>query len=433
MFSQLFLLSLRGDVLIFKDFRNDIGRWTTESFFRASAKGDEPIFSIDGIQFIYTKHNGMYFVLVAKTNVSPSLSLELLNCVAMVIKDYCGVLNEEAVRNNFMLIYEIVDEVVDFGYPQGSSSEELIAFIKTNPILARPKKSSIFPDFITPTTTSSDNANQSITIIEQKKENEIFVDLLEKITVHFGASGQTSLAEIEGTILVRNYIKGRIKLMLGLNEGLTIGEKPEQMTHEILCLDQCNFHECCQFTKWDTDRTLVCNPPCGEFALVKYRYTEPFTPPFKIVSFVEEPGHDQLDIFIKLSSEFPPDQNANKVVLKCQLPKSTVSASCELERDADARSYEFDSITKSLIWKLGKVIGGYTTSVKIKLNLANAIGNFKREVGPIGMEFEFPMYRISPMQIRYLCAMENEKVLNARKWVRSITKAESYISRVNTK
>ena len=45
--------------------------------------------------------------------------LELLNRIARVIKDYCGVLSEESIRKNFILVYELLDEMLDFGYVQG--------------------------------------------------------------------------------------------------------------------------------------------------------------------------------------------------------------------------------------------------------------------------------------------------------------------------
>ena len=41
------------------------------------------------------------------------------------LKDFCGVLSEEAMRKNFILIYELLDEVIDFGYPQLTSVEIL--------------------------------------------------------------------------------------------------------------------------------------------------------------------------------------------------------------------------------------------------------------------------------------------------------------------
>jgi len=268
-------------------------------------------------------------------------------------------------------------------------------------------------------------------IKNRKKKDEIFVDLLEKITVHIGPNGQVNLAEVEGAIIIKSFIKGRPKIKMGLNEDLLIGKTPDQMNYGKLCLDQCNFHECCNFTEWDIDRTLVFYPPDGEFALIKYRCTDAFDSPFKIYSFLEDPGHNQLDVIIKLCTEFPNELNANKVKLSCKLPRSTVSASGELEAN-DTSTYEFDSKNKTIVWNLGKMRGSYTTQIRIKLNLEDSIGNFKREVGPIGLDFEIPMYRCSQMQIRYLRALENEKELKPYRWVRSITKSDSYMARIDT-
>jgi AP-4 complex subunit mu-1 len=39
-----------------------------------------------------------------------------------VIKDYCGVVSEESIRRNFILIYELLEEILDFGYAQSSST-----------------------------------------------------------------------------------------------------------------------------------------------------------------------------------------------------------------------------------------------------------------------------------------------------------------------
>ena len=44
-------------------------------------------------------------------NVSPNFIIELLNRLTRVFKDYCGVLSEESIRKNFILIYELLDEV----------------------------------------------------------------------------------------------------------------------------------------------------------------------------------------------------------------------------------------------------------------------------------------------------------------------------------
>ena len=52
-------------------------------------------------------------------------------------QDYCGLLSEEAVRKNFVLLYELLDEVVDYGYPQNSSSEALKEFVLNEPTVLK--------------------------------------------------------------------------------------------------------------------------------------------------------------------------------------------------------------------------------------------------------------------------------------------------------
>ena len=78
-------------------------------------------------------------------NMSPALGIEILNRLLKIIKDYCGMLTEEAVRRNFSLIYELLDEAIvrllsspnpqDFGYPQDTSSEALVQFVHNKPVV----------------------------------------------------------------------------------------------------------------------------------------------------------------------------------------------------------------------------------------------------------------------------------------------------------
>lgn len=113
-------MSLRGDIIINRDFRSELIKITPEIFYRNVKlyKGDAPpLFNIEGINFAYIKKAGLYIVCTSRFDVCPSIQLEILNRVCKIIKDYCGIMNEEAIRKNFVLIYEILDEVIDFGYP----------------------------------------------------------------------------------------------------------------------------------------------------------------------------------------------------------------------------------------------------------------------------------------------------------------------------
>jgi len=68
--------------------------------------------NIDGVNYFHVKVAGLLFVATTRVNVSPSLVLELLQRIARVIKDYLGVLNEDSFRKNFVLVYELLDEVI---------------------------------------------------------------------------------------------------------------------------------------------------------------------------------------------------------------------------------------------------------------------------------------------------------------------------------
>jgi AP-4 complex subunit mu-1 len=112
MLSQLFILSPRGDVIIRKDWLGDVPRNSAETFYRHCRfwDGDEgapPVFAVDGITYLHTKEGGLQILGTTRQNVSPSLYLEFLRRLCTIIKDYCGMINEDAVRKNFALIYEV--------------------------------------------------------------------------------------------------------------------------------------------------------------------------------------------------------------------------------------------------------------------------------------------------------------------------------------
>jgi hypothetical protein len=41
------------------------------------------------------------------------------------LQDYFGELEEESIRDNFVIIYELMDETMDFGYPQTTEAKIL--------------------------------------------------------------------------------------------------------------------------------------------------------------------------------------------------------------------------------------------------------------------------------------------------------------------
>ncbi|CAN0539271.1 unnamed protein product, partial [Scytosiphon promiscuus] len=53
------------------------------------------------------------------------------------------------IRKNFILVYELLDETLDYGYPQGTSTETLRNHVRNEPILVDSVKSSRLPSVST--------------------------------------------------------------------------------------------------------------------------------------------------------------------------------------------------------------------------------------------------------------------------------------------
>ena len=52
-----------------------------------------------------------------------------MHSLCKVLTEYFKVLEEESVRDNFVIIYELFDELIDFGYPQFTDSKILQEYI----------------------------------------------------------------------------------------------------------------------------------------------------------------------------------------------------------------------------------------------------------------------------------------------------------------
>ena len=57
--------------------------------------------------------------------------LAYLYRLAEVLKDYFRELEEESIRDNFVITYELLDEMMDNGFPQTTEVKILREYIKT--------------------------------------------------------------------------------------------------------------------------------------------------------------------------------------------------------------------------------------------------------------------------------------------------------------
>eukprot|EP00927_Polykrikos_kofoidii_P030381 TRINITY_DN2613_c0_g2_i1.p1 TRINITY_DN2613_c0_g2~~TRINITY_DN2613_c0_g2_i1.p1 ORF type:complete len:477 (+),score=75.60 TRINITY_DN2613_c0_g2_i1:100-1431(+) len=442
MISQFYVLSLRGDPIITRDFRGDVVKGTAEIFFRKVKfwQGDAPpIFNLDGVSYVFIKKSGLYFVATTGQNVSPCAVVELLTKMSKVFKDFCGILNEESIRKNFVLIYELLDEMIDYGHPQTTNTEHLKSCIHNEAVVVdQPHTGLHFPKW-NPRTLSSSAVQRPVGPVQndskRKKKNEIFVDILERITVLMNANGFVLNSAIDGSIQLKSFLMGSPELKLALNEDINIKNLSLGNSYGgygAVTLDDCNFHECVNLDEFADYKTLSFLPPDGEFAVMNYRVAGDFRVPFRIFPVMETPSPHRVEITIKVRADMQEQNFGANVQVSCVLPKTTATCSTSLGTPS-GQSAEFLPAENKLVWTIKKFPAGTECFIQAKITLTAPNPNsqsVRKEVGPVSLNFEIPMYNVSNLQVRYLRISENTpKSYNPCRWVRYVTQSFSYVCR----
>jgi AP-4 complex subunit mu-1 len=79
----------------------------------------------------------------------------------------------------------------------------------------------------------------SVSVSSKTNQNEIFIDIYEKINILFNSSGYVINSSIDGCIQMKSYLLGNPALKLLLNDDITMAESN---TPGSIVLDDCNFH-----------------------------------------------------------------------------------------------------------------------------------------------------------------------------------------------
>ncbi|XP_065052428.1 uncharacterized protein LOC135681755 [Rhopilema esculentum] len=445
MLSQFFILSSRGDTLVFRDYRRDIVKGSAEIFFQklnASNKDEaNPVFTVEGTHFIFVKKYGLYFVAATKTtNVSPTYVVELLNRIASICKDYCGVLNEESIRWNFTLIYEILDEVLDFGYPQITSTEQLKSFVFHDVHMVKDSEgaskqatgSNLFGSDKLTLPSNASNVSVHSTTKKGGRKNEVFIDVLERLTVLFAADGNLIRSEIDGCIQVKSFLAGNPEIRIGLNEDIVFGHPGAVAgSHRSIVFDDYSLHEKVDADMLEKNRQLNIDPPDGEFNAMSYRITGNFPKPlpFRLYPYIDEAEDGKsINVQLKLCCELPTSNSVANVIVRLPVPRSTLSTSHEVT--TGSKTAQFKANEKCIIWGIKKMLGGREHFAKFKIILPGPGTSARQEIGPISVDFEIPMYVCSGLSIRYLKVNERNNLYTPMRWIRLITHCDSFVQRL---
>ncbi|KAM6985859.1 AP-4 complex subunit mu-1 [Aplochiton taeniatus] len=442
MISQVFILSSQGDHLIYKDFRGEAGKEAINIFYEkvTALTGDQPpvVMSHKELHFVHVRQGGLYWVATTTADASPFMAIEFLNRLSGLIKDYCGDLTEKCVRMNFALIYELLDEVIDYGYIQTTSTDILKNFIQTEAVTSKPfslfdlsnvglfgaetQQSKVAPSAAATRPIMSSRG-------EQGGKPEIFVDVIERMSVVLGATGVLMKADVEGEIRVKCYMPSCSEMRIGLNEEFSIGKSQLRGYGAAVRVDECRFHPAVKLDEFDTYRILKVCPSQGEQTIMQYQLCDdlPTAPPFRLYPTIERDTGGRLMMYLKLRCDLPPKSAAINVSVTIPIPKGSLSLSLELS--SPDQSAELQAKNKAIHWEIPRFPGGAQLSALFKLEVPGLSSASMMEVGPVSLSFELPKYTCTGLQIRFLRLTPVQPGLSQR-WVRYVTHSDSYTIRV---
>jgi AP-3 complex subunit mu len=88
-------------------------------------------------------------------------------------------------------------------------------------------------------------------------QNEIYMDIVEEVDAIISANGQIISSDVSGSIQCQSHLSGIPDLLLTFKE-------PE-------LIDDCSFHPCVRYARYEKDQVISFVPPDGDFELMRYR------------------------------------------------------------------------------------------------------------------------------------------------------------------
>uniref|UniRef100_A0A0K0EV70 AP-50 (inferred by orthology to a D. melanogaster protein) n=2 Tax=Strongyloides TaxID=6247 RepID=A0A0K0EV70_STRVS len=437
MLGGLFVYNHKGEVLISRIYRDDVNRNSVDAFrvnvIHARQQVRSPVTNMARTSFFHIKRGNVWICVVARQNVNAAMVFEFLNRFADTMQSYFGKLNEENVKNNFVLIYELLDEILDFGYPQNTDPGVLKTFITQQGVRTAASVSKEEQAQITSQVTGQIGWRREGI---KYRRNELFLDVIEYVNLLMSQQGQVLSAHVAGKVAMKSYLSGMPECKFGINDKITIEGKTKSGTDDLskstkaaVGLDDCQFHQCVKLTKFDTEHAISFIPPDGEYELMRYRTTKDIQLPFRVIPLVRESSRNKMEVKVVIKSNFKSSLLAQKIEVRIPTPPNTsgVQLIC-MKGKAKYKAGE-----NAIVWKIKRMGGMKESQISAEIDLLNtgAVEKKRWNKPPISMNFEVP-FAPSGLKVRYLKVFEpklNYSDHDVIKWVRYIGRSGLYETR----
>ncbi|KDR83498.1 hypothetical protein GALMADRAFT_261870 [Galerina marginata CBS 339.88] len=210
----------------------------------------------------------MRFLCPISGNVDPLFGFAFLQTFIDILQEYFGSLSSVTLKENFDVVYQLLEETLDSGGHPLTTSPNALRDIVLPPSLLN-KLLSVAGANINTTINSGSGLGAaggpfSSSIPWRKAglrytNNEIYFDMVEEMKAIVNRSGVPLTSNVFGKIETNAKVSGTPDCLLSFTNPQVLAD--------------CAFHPCVRLNRWSRDKTFSFVPPDGKFILAEYRYS----------------------------------------------------------------------------------------------------------------------------------------------------------------
>ncbi|KAL6545645.1 AP-3 complex subunit mu [Orobanche gracilis] len=259
-----------------------------------------------------------------------------MNGVADVLSDYLDGLNEDLIKDNFVIVYELLDEMIDNGFPLTTESNIL------REMISPPNIASKVLSVVTGNTSnmSSTLPGATSSCVPWRKtdlkhsSNDVYVDLVEEMDAIINRDGVLVKCEVYGEVQVNSHLSGLPDLTLSFaNPSI---------------LNDVRFHRCVRLRPWESNQVLSFVPPDGQFKLMSYRVKKlRDTPIYVKPQLTSDSGSCRLSVLVGIRND--PGKSIDSITVQFQLPP------CVVSYDLSSNCGTVNFLADKCSWTIGRI------------------------------------------------------------------------------
>ncbi|KDQ07024.1 hypothetical protein BOTBODRAFT_39169 [Botryobasidium botryosum FD-172 SS1] len=351
----------------------------------------------------HLEHGGLRFLCPVSEEADPLFVFSFLETFIRTLQEYLGDVSASSLKDNFDVVYQLLEEMLDNGHPLTTESNALRDIVLPpsffNKILNVAGVSGL--SAATPTPFSSPIPWRKSGL--RYNANEIYFDINEEVDTIVSKTGGVLSSSIWGIIKCNSRLSGTPDLHL-------------TFTNPKLLLDP-SFHPCIRLSKFASNKSLSFVPPDGNFTLMEYRVD---TAPISQTA-TGAPQIQQLPISLKASIQLtdfggnfefvlstrPSVKVLESVVFTFFLGHTSTSANCSclvgggpigMNDGKKEGSWNYDPRSQVLAWDIAQL----TTNPIILRGSFTSTEPHARPARSVKIAFQMPRHSLSGLKVDQL-------------------------------